>query len=66
MQTAVGRMSDAQKTAHIQQVIREEGDRWRARYPILARQNLIGGSVMAVSVLVAWLVIYLGNAGVNG
>ncbi len=63
MQTAVGRMSDAQKTAHIQQVIREDSDRWRARYPILARQNLIGGSVMAISVLGIGLTAWAYAAG---
>ncbi|MEN9457270.1 MAG: hypothetical protein RL210_2789 [Pseudomonadota bacterium] len=51
--------NDAQKTAYIQKVIRHAGDQARQRFPWLQQQNLIGGSVMAVSVLgmllAAWL-----------
>jgi len=48
--TAAG-MSDAQKSAHIRQVVLQAGVALRERYPILKRQDLIGGGVMAVSIL---------------
>lgn len=50
-QQSVSALNDAQKTAYIQQVIRQAGDEIRQRLPFLRRQNLIGGSVMAFSVL---------------
>lgn len=40
-------MTDKQKTARIQAVIRQAGDELRHQYPLLARQNLIGSVVMA-------------------
>ena len=43
--------SDEQRTAHIKQVVRAAGDDWRRRYPILARQDLLGALVMAGSIL---------------
>lgn len=51
MSTSSIALSDAQKTARIKAVVRQAGDELRARHPILARQDLIGGSVMAFSVL---------------
>jgi len=49
--TAAAGMSDAQKSAHIRQVVLQAGVALRERYPILKRQDLIGGGVMAVSIL---------------
>lgn len=47
---AIAELTDAQKTAHIQQAIRQEGDEIRRRHPLLSQQNLIGGAIMGFSV----------------
>ena len=43
-------VEDQAKIKHIQQVIRQEGDNIRAKYPILANQNLMGMSIFLLSV----------------
>ncbi|HXG28774.1 MAG TPA: fatty acid desaturase [Nevskiales bacterium] len=42
-------MTDAQKTAHIKKVVTEAGNRLKAQYPILQRQDAIGVAVMLFS-----------------
>ncbi len=42
--------TDQQKIELIRQTIKAEGDSWRQRYPVLARQNLMGFSIFAVAV----------------
>ncbi|HSW14323.1 MAG TPA: fatty acid desaturase [Solimonas sp.] len=49
--TAGAGMNDAQKSAHIRQVVLQAGVELRQRHPWLKQQDLIGGSVMAVSIL---------------
>jgi fatty acid desaturase len=42
-------MTDAQKTAHIKQVVTEAGNRLKQKYPVLLHQDAIGVSIMVLS-----------------
>jgi len=45
----VARMTDAEKSAHIKQVVTAAGEDLRERHPWLKRQNAIGATLMALA-----------------
>lgn len=58
--------TDREKIHRIRQVIRESGDRWRCRYPVLANNNLMGMGIFITSVLGILVSAFLYLNGILG